>query len=270
VLTCRGVEASFEPATVTVSGTRSRVALVRRVVAEVSDGNGAADDVTAGTVGVRPLTAEGVPVEDVVVVPSSVTAAITFVQLDTCADVAVLPVYTEPPSGYYVAGIDVSPDHIQLRGEPDRLAAYRLDAVVSTQAIDLSESRESVVRLTALDLPADLETVGAADGVTVTIRVSPVPGTRSIELPLEARDVSDGLAVESLSPSRVAVLLSGPMPILEGLDDAALRGLVSTLGLGAGTHRLAPRIELPPGIRVRSIAPSEVEVRLVPDAGDGG
>lgn len=270
VQACRGVEASFEPATVTVEGAASRVALVRSVIAEVRDGAGALNTSDAGAVAVTPITADGDPVADVAVSPESVSAAITLVPLATCADVAVLPVYSDPPPGYYVADIDVSPDHIQIHGDPDRLAAYRDDAVVLTELIDISESREPVQRLVVLDLPNDLETVGAMGGVTVTIRVSPVPGTRSIEVALEAADVPAGFTLEDLSPTRVAVLLSGPLPLLEALDDKTIRGVVSLAGLGAGTHRLAPHLDLPAGIRARSIAPAEVEARLVRGAGVGG
>jgi YbbR domain-containing protein len=257
--TCRGVDARFAPATVEVSGAASRVALARRAVVAVGDSP------LTGPVEVIPVDASGRRVADVAIVPGTVEAAVTLVPLDTCAEVAVLPVYGAPPAGYYVAGIEVVPDHVQLRGEPELLAPYRDDAVVMTERIDISQSRESAQRLVALDIPRGLEIVGAGPGVTVTIRVGPVPGTRSVEVALSPTDVPDGLRVDSLSPTRVAVLLSGPAALLETLDVNAIRGLVTLGGLAPGTHRLAPTLELPASVRIRSIAPAEVEVRLVQD-----
>jgi YbbR domain-containing protein len=264
---CREVAATFEPARVTVEGAQARVSEVASVVVDVPTDAADGARVELPVAPVRPVSAGGEPVADVSVFPASVRATIDYVQPETCAQVAVLPVYSDPPEGYYVAGIEVEPDHLQLRADPSRLTGFREEAVVVTELIDISDSRASVRALAQLDLPADVEAVGASEGVTVTILVSPFPGTRSIEVPLEAVGVANGLTVDGLSPSRLQVLVSGPLPELDALDVASLRGTVDVTGLGAGTHRLRPNINLGLGLRVRSVAPAEVDVRLV--SGEG-
>jgi YbbR domain-containing protein len=247
---------------VTVSGAASRVAKVAHALVEdpsMADGE---LRIELDAVPVRPVTRAGETVPDVHVDPAEVAATIESVLVDSCAQVAVLPVYNDPPPGYYVAGIEVEPDHIQLRGDPGRLAAYREEAVVLTELIDISNSRTSVEALAGLDLPSEVQSVNGSAGVTVTILVSPFPGTRLIEIPVEAISQEQGLEVSGLSPSRVQVLLSGPLPELDALDIAGLRATVDVAGLDAGTHRLRPTIELPAGLRVRSVAPAEVDVRL--------
>jgi hypothetical protein len=64
--------------------------------------------------------------------------------------------------------------------------------------------------------------------------------------------------------------VSGPLPELDNLDVTALRATVDVTGLGAGTHRLRPGLELPSGLRIRSIAPAEVDVRLVSGQSESG
>jgi YbbR domain-containing protein len=261
---CRGAAATFEPATVMVSGASSRVdAVAHASVADPGTGGASGSRVELDSVPVLAVNEAGEPVSNVTVAPETVQAVVEVIELETCAQVAVLPVYNDPPAGYYVAGIEVEPDHIQLRGDPARLAAVREESVVLTGLIDISNSRSTVETRAQLDLPADVEPVDASEGVTVTILVSPFPGTRLIEVPVDTVGIPTGLAVDGVSPSRIQVLVSGPLPELDNLDVTALRGTVDVTGLAAGTHRLRPGLDLPAGLRVRSIAPAEVDVRLV-------
>ena len=156
----------------------------------------------------------------------------------------------------------MSPSRVELRGEPDTLDEIRLEGVVLTEVIDISDSRQQMTTAAPLDLPTGVMPVGPHDTVTVTLGVSPFPGTRSVDLAVATVGVSAGLKVAAVSPAAVQVLLSGPLPALNELDPSALRATLDVTGLGPGAHRVRPRISLPTGIRARSTTPADVDVRL--------
>jgi len=259
---CREVDAEVQPAAVVLRGAASVIEQVSGVVARVSAiGSDTAEPSVAG-VPVVAVDREGNEVTAVEAVPSSVSVGLGIVDRDTCAEVSVRPVYNEPPSGYYVAEISVSPRRVELRGDPDTLDEIRLEGVVLTEVIDISDSRQQMTTAAPLDLPTGVMPVGAHDTVTVTIGVSPFPGTRSVDLAVATVGVSAGLKVAAVSPAAVQVLLSGPLPALNELDPSALRATLDVTGLGPGAHRVRPRISLPTGIRARSTTPPDVDVRL--------
>jgi YbbR domain-containing protein len=261
---CRRIETTVSPREVTVSGAESRLAVVTRAVATVPSFDVEATTARLTAVPIVALDAAGRPVSDVAIEPAAADLAIAVVQVETCAEVAVIPVYApqNPAAGYYVADIDVDPLTVEVEGDPERVAALRELGTVSTQAVDIEGATDLVTRQVALDLPEGLSALGAAAGVTVSIQVSPYPGTRPIEVLVETGPVPPGLELEGLSPQRIQVLLGGPLPVLDALAPEELRAVLDLSAAGVGLTRLRPRIEAPAGLRVRSTAPSEIEVRL--------
>jgi YbbR domain-containing protein len=157
---------------------------------------------------------------------------------------------------------------VELSGPPGRLDSLR--GTVYTEPVDLGEAEGTVERRVRLDLPDGVTAVGAPEGVTVTIRVAPLPGTRTFDVELSPDGLSSTLEVASITPARVQVLLSGPLPILDAMKASDIRALLPLDGVVEGTHRLPPTYDVPPGVRVRTSTPAEVEVVLRPRAGPPG
>jgi hypothetical protein len=62
----------------------------------------------------------------------------------------------------------------------------------------------------------------------------------------------------------VDVILSGPLPVLTGLQPLDVRVVLDLAGLLPGEYNLAPRIEIIPlGIQIESILPGMIEVTIV-------
>jgi hypothetical protein len=74
-------------------------------------------------------------------------------------------------------------------------------------------------------------------------------------------NLAPGLAATLVTPS-VAVLVSGPLPDVLALRPADVSVTVDAAGLGPGTHRLEPRIVLPPGLSLDGSTPDRVELTI--------
>jgi YbbR domain-containing protein len=261
---CRRIEAVVDPAQVTARGATSRLDRVTRIVARITGVDPKATTVSKSDVAVAAVDVNDQPVPDVVLAPPTVDVQVSLVDVDTCAEVAVLPVYApqNPAEGYYVADIGVEPSRVEVEGPPDRIATLRDLGTVSTQPVDIRGAQDRVTQQVALDLPEGIDAVDIADGVTVTIQVSPYPGTRTFEVPVTAQSVPPGLEVTGLAPQKIQVFLGGPLPILEALDADQIQAVLDLTGREAGAVRIRPRVEVPSGLRVRSTVPSDVDVRL--------
>jgi hypothetical protein len=110
-------------------------------------------------------------------------------------------------------------------------------------------------------LPEGLEAVGGVDSITVTLLIRPQKGTRTMELNVQSTLLGDGL-LATLAPDTVQVVLEGPQPLLVDLQPDQVSAQVDLSGRRAGEYRLAPRIDLPPGLVVRSIVPEAIEVAI--------
>lgn len=96
-----------------------------------------------------------------------------------------------------------------------------------------------------------------------------VMGERRLEVgftvPLELKQVPEGMMVASDVPSQVDVRLSGPRTLLMDLGPKDISISVDLSDLKAGTasfKRLDDKLSLPTGIRVTRLSPSYVDIKL--------
>ena len=79
--------------------------------------------------------------------------------------------------------------------------------------------------------------------VLVTVEIDAITSGTTIEVPLTARDLSDGYEVE-LSVETVDVILTGPAVVIDELNTALVEAYVDLSGLEEGTHQLKTSVEL--------------------------
>ena len=96
-----------------------------------------------------------------------------------------------------------------------------------------------------------------------------VMGEQTLEkaypVPLELRNVPEGLVVTSEIPSLIDVRISGPRTVLINLSPAELNIGVDLKGLSPGVttfKRLEERLRLPRSLRITRLSPSVIDVRL--------
>jgi hypothetical protein len=59
------------------------------------------------------------------------------------------------------------------------------------------------------------------------------------------------------------VILSGPLPLLEGLEPNDVRVVLDLFGLLVGSHQIEPQVVVPEGIVAQNILPAALQVEIM-------
>jgi YbbR domain-containing protein len=248
-----------EPISVTVSGPKTLVTQVTSAKASISL-NGAKSQVAEDNVPIELDDAQGNEVLIVVADPATAKIVVPIEQQAGRKEVAVRPNLTgEPPNGYRLSSVKVTPSTVVLEGDSATLA--EVPGFVETAELSLSGATESIESRIELLLP---EGVTTQEGATVSIEAAITPiqsGTT-----LEQKPVVQNLGPEmeaSVALDTVEVILSGPQPLLESMEPDDMFVILDLADLLPGSHAVKPRVVLPPGIREEGLLPETVEVVIV-------
>ena len=132
---------------------------------------------------------------------------------------------------------------------------------VSTDVVDLEGADRDVVRPVRLQLPYDLTSPQQSVVAFVAIQVVRAPG--SIGVVPRVLNLGPGLTATLATPI-IALNLSGPLGDLAQLRPTDVSVTVDAGGLGAGTHRLEPKVSFPPTLQLDAVVPERVEVIISP------
>ena len=105
--------------------------------------------------------------------------------------------------------------------------------------------------------------VGRTDpSVLVKVDVEVERSGRTIEKTPEVRNLGAGLTA-SIAPSRVQVILSGPIPELRKIDgDRDVSVVVDLAGLGPGVYTITPQVNVAQDGLQKRLVPDRVEVTI--------
>ncbi len=134
---------------------------------------------------------------------------------------------------------------------------------VETEPLTLDGATADVRLRLKLLLP---DGVSSFDGDTVvaTAGITAIEGGVTVSQPLIQQGLGPGLRAQSALQS-VDVILSGPLPLLDSLNQDDVFAILDLSGLITGTHTLQPKVVLPDGINLQSVIPEMVEVVITPD-----
>lgn len=249
-----------EPTRVTIRGPRSAVELVNEVRAVVSL-DGLKESISA-KVPLAAVDADGNAVSQVTIEPAEAQVNVFVSAQDAgCRDIAiVVHKVGQPAAGYSVTGVSVTPDIITVRG--DAAVVSTMQPYVYTQPVDLTGLTESLFTEVTLDLPAGVTPIEPTP-IRIGITIEVTQGSRSLEVPIQAIGLGDGLRAE-FSPATVMVTVSGPVPILDQLrvsEDVIV--IVDLTGLKPGTHQVEPKVQLQRSdVSVEPIFPIVISVTI--------
>jgi len=251
-------EATMELTEVAVSGPESLVRQVTRARVPVNL-DGVRESIEEA-VPIQMLDAENKAVKGLTINPESVNVNIPISQQGGFRDVAVkVIVQGQQAAGYRIENISVFPPVVTVFAEDPELVS-QLPGVVETQPLDLQDRREDISTRLSLDLPENITIVGAQ---TVQVQVSISPIQTSLTLlnqPINVNGLPEGLGAQ-VFPQTVDVIISGPVPVLEGLASQDITVSVDVTGLEAGVYQLTPEVKvLVENVLVESILPGTVEV----------
>ncbi len=166
------------------------------------------------------------------------------------------------PPGLEVAEVVCRPASARLRG-PSRLV--RAATLLRTQAIDLSERRETFTVFVPLRAPETTSGPASVEPATVEVSVTlqrDVQRTTLTALPIRVSLRPEGKA-PTLEPGQADVTVEGSAERLTRLDPGSVFLVVDAYNLpGTGTFELPLRAMTPEGVRVVDIKPASVTLRF--------
>ncbi|MBI4928295.1 MAG: hypothetical protein HY835_11050 [Anaerolineae bacterium] len=244
----------------TVSGPRSLVERVKklRVVVDVSR----ASEPLARELTVQALDENELQVAGVTITPDKINVTQPVTQRGGYRNVVVKVLTTgQISSGYRLTAVSVFPPTVTVFAS-DPALIDQLPGFVETNPVDLTGVKDDIDVRVPLNLPQGISVVGDQT-VNVVVGVSAIEGSLTLnEIPVEVINLSPDLAA-SLSPERVNIILSGPLPLLDTLVAADVRVVIDLNGVSAGTYQLVPRVELlGTDLRVESVLPGSIEVTV--------
>lgn len=245
---------TVEPEQVVVSGPRSLVERVDAVRADIYLFN---EDSTVQKKEV-PLTAvdaEGNLVSGVTLNPRRADVTVPIVPEGRRKEVAVTPnIVGTVAQGYYASGISVEPQTVVLTGPLSRIR--EAPGFVETEPVSIAGAKQSVEVQVPVRVPEGLSLLDPAHRVvTVRIQVSPFTGGRTLEVEPIIQNLPPGFEAQ-VSPPRVQVFLSGPVPDLEALTEDDVQVILDLADLAPGRHRIQPLV---------LVGRESLEVRTLPD-----
>lgn len=241
-------DASVSPGTVTVYGAKSVVNSISEVRAEVNPEK--LEDGMVLTAKPVAYDAEGGVVDKVTFSSNELSVK---VEMDDMKSVRVaVDITGRTAEGYEVTGIYVSPDTIEVAGDPDDLAGIN---ILRLPDIDVGGIDSNIIREFSLKdyLPDGLRLIGAdgSERITVTVSVEEEE-TKDIVIPVDSIAVEgtlgEGLTAE-LTGDDITVTVSGAGSGVAGLEASDIRAYVDLDGYEAGVYNdVDVQFDLPDGV----------------------
>jgi YbbR domain-containing protein len=244
-----------EPAEVTITGTRRDIDSVECAAAVLR--------LTGLTVSVSnqvpldPRDAAGRAIGGVTVLPPTATVNAKIRQdLFPRQLVTDVRLQGRPAAGYAVTSVRVEPPLASVVGPLDTVGSLNS---IPTEVIDIEGAKSDIVRAVALEIPPGVSSGDRRSVVTITIQ--PVRGPGSVGVAPRIMNLDAGLTA-TLNTPVVAVLITGPLPDVLALKPADVTVTVDATGLGPGTHRLEPKVVVPPNLALDGTSPDRVEIAI--------
>jgi YbbR domain-containing protein len=219
----------------------------------------AAKDDIEGKFLLSPLDSERNHVPYVTLAPAKVDVRIPVRQSGSYRSLAVkVKLEGQIASGYSNPHISVEPPAVTVFGAPNVIAA--LPGFIETEPISVEGAYDDVIVRPALNVPSNVAVVSGQQ-VEVQVFIEPIQGSRTIEITPTLQGLEPGLTA-TVSPETVEVILSGPLPLLETLEEDDVRVVLDLFGMPLETHQIEPQIVAPEKVTAQSILPATVQVEI--------
>jgi YbbR domain-containing protein len=245
---------------VTVSGPQSQVDQVAEVRASL--------DITQAqvkivrTLTIQALDAKGLVVSGVTLSPDQVQVTQNITQRGGYRTVVVKVVVSgQIPNGYRLTNLSVSPLAVTVFSA-DPQVVNDLPGFIETEVLDLTGATDDLDLRLNLNLPPGVTVVGDPT-VVVQVGIAAIEGSVTMtNIPIELIGLTPGMQAQ-ISPERVDVIISGPLPLLDTLRSTDIRVTIDVTGESIGTYQHTPLVSINLAeLQVQSILPESVEVIL--------
>jgi YbbR domain-containing protein len=250
--------ATVIPREVIVSGPQSYVdrAVEARTVISVQDAN--ADIAREFPLEVQ--DDEGQPVPFVELVPQAVNVRIPIELSGYYRPLAVRVVLEgQIAPDYRIVDISVDPSTVTLFGPPDVIAS--IPGYIETEPIDVEGASADIIERPRLNLPPNVSVVIGQQPVEVNVAIEAIQSGRTVEITPTLQGLRVGLTA-TVPLETVEVILSGSLPVLDGLETDDVRVVLDLFGLAIGTHQIEPQVVVPEDISVQNVLPAVIQVEV--------
>ena len=245
---------------VLISGPKSLIDTIDCVVAEINIAD--VSENIQRVIEVTPFDIDDIPVTGVTLNPAAIQVTVPVTQRGGFRTVVVKIVTSgQIAAGYRLTNIFAMPPTVTIFSA-DPTLVESLPGFIETAPINLNAASEDIEIRVALNLPEGINVVGSQN-VTVQIGIDPIQSSISYtNIPIQIDGLGEGLEA-TLSPENVDIFLSGPLPLLDELDQTNILILIDLSDRGPGTYQLAPEVLLENDqIIVDVILPSSIEVTI--------
>jgi YbbR domain-containing protein len=210
---------------------------------------------------VSPRGSNGLVVSGLEIDPQVATVLVPIKQRQGFSEKTVLPkIEGQPATNYRIAGITVEPTTVTLFGDPATL--NEMPPFVETVPVDITGATEDIEERVPIVLPEAVAAVGA-QAVVVHVQIVAIEGSVTMALNPVIQGLDPELAVESVSPETIDVILQGPLPKLQSLTaDVNVQAVLNLSGRNVGVHSVTPVMVVPEGVTVQTILPETVQVTI--------
>jgi YbbR domain-containing protein len=161
----------------------------------------------------------------------------------------------QPPTGYIVAESTVVPNVVEVTGPVRVLEGLK---EVTTEPIDMREATDTVQRAVRLEHDREQSLTFVPDVVRVTVTLEEVQATRDFAKVV----VPKPEGVREIYPPSVDVTVRGPQALLHNLKLSPDAVTIDPSGLPPGTHSIDVIVNLPDGLKLVSVSPPRVRVKI--------
>jgi YbbR domain-containing protein len=257
---------TLQPGSVVITGARSTLAEITRVVVRPEAG-GDPNDLRRVTRAI-PLNRDNREVvgPQLKIEPPTISVTLPAQRATGSRTVPIRPIVQgQPEAGFQIDSIQTTPSVISISGETDVLATV---TSLETEPIDINRRQQTLIRMVQLRVPSGVQ----AEQTTVQIEVgiSPIQARTRLTLVAVGRGLGAGLRAQII-PANVGVVLQGPVPRIQAIDVGSLRAEVNLQGLGPGTHQIQPKVTGSglDGLQVVETTPALVTVQIAAEPTPG-
>ncbi|MGC9467335.1 MAG: CdaR family protein [Anaerolineae bacterium] len=206
-----------------------------------------------------PVDETGQRVQQVEIMPESVTVRIPIVQWLNTRDVPVKPnLIGQPAPGYGIANVRYAPQVVTVYGRADVLNAT---TTVQTAPINLEGITQTLETSVPLQLPTGLSILSGRPTVTVTLTVDAIRSALNLEIVPTIQGLSPELTA-TVGLESILVILNGPISVMEALEPAEVEAVLDLSDLTPGEYNIIPEVTVPDGVDIEQILPEEVPVQI--------
>jgi YbbR domain-containing protein len=256
----QAAEPSLKVTSVNISGPTSLAARVAelRATLDITDARDSIDR----TIVLQALDSSENVVEGVTLNPDRVEIQEPITQRYGFRTVSVKVMVTgQVVNGYRVTNISVSPPAVTVSSSNPQ-SVNDLPGYVETIPVNLDGIKSDIDVRVPLNLPSGVKMEGDQT-ILVQVGIAAIESSLTISnLAVQSTGLVPGLAAH-FSPATVDIILSGPLPLLVGLNGTDVQVIVDLSGKGAGSYQVTPTVEINSSeLRVVSIQPGTVEVTI--------